>query len=262
MLLVKDIINFLEEQFPPHLAYDWDNVGLQIGDTDRQVKRVMVALDATTPVINEAIEKSIDLIITHHPFIFSALKSIDMATPQGKNIQKLIKNEMTIYAMHTNYDIAPGGMNDALAEKIGLENVKPFAMIDDVHGLGRIGKLDKEHGFIELIGKLEVSLDLSPVKCVREDNQPVETVSVIGGSGSKYIHEAKEMGADVLVTGDVTYHTAIDAKEIGLKMIDVGHFAEVIMEEKITTLLDEQFPDQIQVLQSTVSKNPIELGIL
>lgn len=262
MLLVKDIIKFLEEKFPPGLAYDWDNVGLQIGDVDRQVKRIMVALDATTVIIDEAIEKGIDLIITHHPFIFSSFKSIDLTTPFGKNLQKLIKHDITIYAMHTNYDIAPGGMNDTLAEKMGLANVKPFAMIDDAHGLGRIGELKSACDVDNLIKNLKRELHLTSVNFVQTNNSLIKRIAIIGGSGGKYIHEAKEIGADVLVTGDVTYHTAMDAKEIGLKMIDIAHYAEVIMEEKIAVLLNEKFYGDVKIYQTSMSNNPIEVNAI
>jgi len=260
MPLVRDVIKFLEKKFPTNLAYDWDNVGLQIGDINCEVKKMMVALDATTPVIDEAISKDVDLIITHHPFIFAPLKSIDLGIPQGKNIQKLIKNDIAIYAMHTNYDIAPGGMNDILAERIGLRDVKPFAMIDDVHGLGRIGKLEKAMNIDSFSNDLYEQLApyigvISNVECENIGN--IETVAVIGGSGGKYIHDAKAAGADVLITGDVTYHIAIDAKDIGLTLLDIGHFAEVVMETSVADLIAEEFNDHVRVITSTVSSNPI-----
>jgi len=259
MLLVKDVINFLEEKFPPHLAYDWDNIGLQIGDVNQEISKVMVALDATTAVINEAINQDVDLIITHHPFIFSGLKQVDFTTPQGKNIQKVIKNDIAIYSMHTNYDIAFGGMNDILAKKLELQDVKPFAMIDDVHGLGRIGELTSDLSLVELSEKIkhqwlqEVVYELKTVDCGIGGR--AKKIAVIGGSGGKYIHDAKVAGADVLVTGDVTYHTAVDAMEMGLNLVDVGHFAEVVMEEHIAGLLAERF--DVEVVVQSVAKNPI-----
>jgi len=259
VLTVKDVIKFLEEKFPPSLAYDWDNVGLQIGDTNREVKKVMVALDATTPVIDEAISKGVDLIITHHPFIFSPLKSIDLKMPQGKSIQKLIKNDIAIYTMHTNYDIAPGGMNDVLAERIGLQDIKTFAMIDDIHGLGRIGKLENAMDIESFSDNLYDQLDpyigvISNVECENIEN--IETVAVIGGSGGKHIHDAKAAGADVLITGDVTYHTAIDAKAIGLTLLDIGHYTEAIIQDAVRDLLNEELGNELAV-SSEESKNPI-----
>lgn len=261
MLLVKDIITYLEKKFPCCLAYDWDHVGLQVGDVNREVKNIMVALDATTPVIDEAVHKAIDLIITHHPFIFSPLQSIDFTTAQGKKIQKVIQNDIAVYTVHTNYDVAPGGMNDVLAEAIGLQRVKPFAMIDDVHGLGRIGKLNRKCDLLEWISHLKDRLNLVSVNYVKS-HPSVENIAIIGGSGGKYIHDAKVAGADVLITGDVTYHTAIDAKEMGLNLIDIGHFSEIMMEEKVAALLDEQFHHDVSISQPSEVKNPIELRLL
>ena len=260
MLFVKDIISFLEDKFPPQLAYDWDNIGFQIGDINREVNMIMVTLEATTPVIEEAIQKGIDLIITHHPFIFSPLKSVDFATPQGKNIQKIIKNDIAVYAMHTNYDVATGGMNDILAEKIGLQDIKPFSMIDDVHGLGRIGSLKQAMSMDELAVMLksgELSNEIDIIRTVETvEDSWVKKVAVIGGSGGKHIHEAKEVGADVLITGDVTYHTALDAKDIGLGLLDIGHYAEVVMEKEVVKLLTGVF--KVEVVRPSVSKNPIK----
>ena len=261
MPLVKDIINFLEEKFLPSLAYEWDNVGLQVGDVDREVKNVMVALDATTPVVDEAIEKNVDLIITHHPFIFSGIKSIDLSSPQGKNIQKLIKNDIAIYTIHTNYDIAYGGMNDVLAERMGLQDVLPFVMVDEVHGSGRVGELTVDVNLIELCEKIKnqwLQNEVYNIKTVACDNGGrIKKIAVIGGSGGKYIHEAKAIGADVLVTGDVTYHTAVDAKEMGLNLIDIGHFAEVVMEEHVAGLVNSQFTNDVRVIWSSEIWNPI-----
>lgn len=263
VLLVKDVVKFLEGKFPPSLAYDWDNIGLQLGDVNSEVSNVMVALDATTLVIDEAINKNIDLIITHHPFIFSPLKSIDFTTPQGKNIQKLIKNDIAIYAMHTNYDIAPSGMNDVLAEKIGLQGVKPFAVIDDVHGLGRIGKLEGGPQFLlNWIRIFKDKLGLSTVNYAHGNIPMIENIAIIGGSGGKYIHEAKAAGADTLITGDLDYHTAIEVKEIGLNIIDIGHYAEVVMEENVAALLDDQFSNDVQISLPSESENPIVFRIL
>ena len=259
MLLLKDIITFLEKKFPPSLADDWDNVGLQLGDQNASVAKVMVALDATTQVVEEAISQDVDLIITHHPFIFAPLKAIDFRASQGKNIHKLIKNDIALYAMHTNYDVAPGGMNDVLAEKIGLQNVLPFAMIDDVHGLGRIGELEQPMN----IDSLSDIIKFEKLRDEVDDIKTVETVgagcikkvAVIGGSGGKYICDAKEAGADALVTGDVTYHIALDAIDIGLNLLDIGHFAEVVMQDAVCDLLVARF-EEIDVMKSN-TKSPI-----
>jgi len=259
VLLIKDIIEFLEEKFPPRLALAWDNIGLHIGDINQETRTIMVALEATSAVVDDAVSKDVDLIITHHPFIFSPVKSIDFTTPKGRNIKKLIQNDIVLYVMHSNYDIANGGMGDVLAEKIGLLDVKPFSMIDEIHGEGRIGKLVKSMSMEEISNALYDNFEpyignIRKVEC--ENIGDIETVAVIGGSGGKYIYDAKSAGADLLVTGDIKYHDAVDAKDIGLSILDIGHFAEVVMEEHVAGLLAEQF-DDVDVMVQSVAKNPI-----
>ncbi|MCL2560576.1 MAG: Nif3-like dinuclear metal center hexameric protein [Turicibacter sp.] len=256
MLLVKDVVAFLEEKFPPSLAYEWDNIGLQLGDIERETRKILIALDATTPVVDEAVAQGVDLIVTHHPFIFSPVKAIDLTTPQGKNIAKLVKHDITVYSMHTNYDIAPGGMNDVLARKLGLQNVKPFAMVDEVHGLGRVGDLDTEWYLDDWTRDFRKRSELMVAGRVYGGSELIRKVAVIGGSGADHAKEAKAAGADVLVTGDVTYHKAVEAQEIGLSLVDIDHYAEVVMQDAVRDLLKEQFAG-VEVVSSTTCKNPI-----
>ena len=258
MLRVKDIIKFLEEKFPPRIALHWDNIGLHIGDANQEVHTIMVALEASTDVIQDAVCEGVDLIVAHHPFIYSPLKSIDFRTPKGKNIKDLIKNDIALYVLHSNYDIANGGMGDVLAEKIGLVDIKPFSMIDEIHGEGRIGKLEKPMSLDELstilCGKFAPHIGLvSKVECENIEN--IETVAVIGGSGGKYIYDAKDAGADVLVTGDIKYHDAMDAKDIGLSILDIGHFAEIVMQDAVSDLIKAEF-EMLDIRKSS-ARNPI-----
>ena len=253
MVKIYEVTDFLEQKFPLEIAYEWDNVGLQIGDKTRTIQLVMVALEATTPVIDEAIRQNVDLIITHHPFIFTGLKEIDLATPKGKNIEQLIQNDMTLYTMHTNYDLADGGMNDVLADLLNLRDREPLC----ADGLGRIGNLDQPVDLNDFVGLVKKEFNLAKVSLVQGNQNPLTRVAVVGGAGGDHIYEAKAAGADVLITGDIKYHTAIDAQEIGLNLIDVGHYAESVMETKVAELLKEKFGDQLDVLVPTVAKNPI-----
>jgi len=260
VILVKDIIDFLENLYPKGLAYEWDNVGLQIGDANKKIKNIMISLDASTAVIDEAIENEIDLLITHHPFMFSSLKSINFSSVIGKNIQKAIKNDITIYSMHTNYDVAENGMNQNLAQTIGLNDIQPFSMIDEVHGLGRIGELDQPMDIEELSNLLYEKLapHVGFISNVEANNiTDIRYVAVIGGSGGKYIQDAIDAKADVLVTGDITYHTAMEALDLGLTILDIGHYAEVIMEKHIQGLLANNFKDEINVITPGGLRNPI-----
>lgn len=254
MLKIHEITDLLESRFPLEAAYEWDNVGLQIGDKTKIIQRVMVALEATTPVIDEAIRQDVDLIITHHPFIFTGLMEINFATPKGKNIEKLIKNDIALYAMHTNYDIGAGGMNDALSNILRIYNCDPLC--ED--GLGRVGDLENPVDLEEFSCFVKAAFKLDKVSVVQGNKSLLKRVAVVGGAGGDYIHDAKAAAADILVTGDIKYHTAIDAQEIGLNLIDIGHYAEVIVEAKVMELLQEKFGNQLNVMVPTVTKNPIK----
>jgi len=260
MVQIQEIISYLEELFPRKSAYEWDNVGLQIGLPTYKAKRVLLALDATTAVIQEATNNEIDLLITHHPFFYTPIKSIDFTTRQGMKIEEIIRTGLTVYSIHTNYDIAPGGMNDALAKAMGLQNISRFAMTDEENGLGRMGELTNEMSLEVFQNHLKKVFKLEHLTYVQGNDQPIKKVAVIGGSGRDFVHEAKEIGADVFVTGDMTYSAAIDAQEAGLNVIDVGHYAEKIMLEEVATLLINKFGEGIEVIISKASKNPIQLG--
>ncbi|KXZ39745.1 dinuclear metal center protein, YbgI/SA1388 family [Alkalithermobacter thermoalcaliphilus JW-YL-7 = DSM 7308] len=150
-MLLKDIVNLIENKYPKELAYDWDNVGLIIGNLNAHIKNILIALDATDEVIQEAIENNVDLIITHHPFVFKPIKKITSNSLIGKNIYKLIKNDINIYCCHTNFDIAYGGLNDAICDILGLKNLKLI-----------------EQTKVEKLYKIVVYTPISSVEKVRE----------------------------------------------------------------------------------------------
>jgi len=252
----SSIIQYLEKKYPLNLGYDWDNNGIQIGDETKQVKKVMIALEITKSVVDEAIMKKVDMIISHHPLIFKPVSSIHYNTIQGKKIIDLIKNDILVYSMHTNYDIADGGLNDNFATILNLQDVEKFSMIDNENGLGRVGQLKAPLSVEKLAQNVTngpLSSVVSEVKIVGDIKKIVSKVAVIGGNGSKYIHDAHHALADVLITGDVGYHTAVDALELGLALIDIGHFAEKIMEKQIAEELRARFDLDIVVSENLVN---------
>jgi dinuclear metal center YbgI/SA1388 family protein len=339
-----DIVGIINKIAPVVLAEAWDNPGLQIGDPAAEVTRVMVALDPAPDVIDSAIITSCQLLVTHHPLIFKPLKSISTATPHGALIHKAIKGGLSIVSMHTNYDIAGGGLNDLLASKIGLsscvplkvttaceliklvvfvpvahleqirsalfpysaslgnyrdcsfaaggvgtftplEGAEPFTgtagVLAKVHeerlevlieraqlpravkamlaahpyeepafdiypllnegeklGLGRIGRLPEPLTLAEYVGKLREILSAPALRYVGDPAARISKVALCSGSGASLLHDAARSGADVLVTGDVKYHEALEAEDIGLAVIDAGHFpTEIIMVHEITERL-------------------------
>ncbi len=363
-MIHQAIFRELEAWAPKTFAYDWDNVGLQVGSISDKTEAVLVTLDVNDAVVDEAIRLGANVIVSHHPMLFKPLKTIDFNTPKGKLVRKLIKHDITVYASHTNLDIAEGGVNDLLAEKIGIENVQPmvvtheeplyklavFTPVDHVnevvdalseagaghignyshctfqapgtgtfkpleganpyigtqhkierveelkietivpetllknvveamlkahpyeevaydiyplknegkkYGLGRIGTLKEVVNFHQLIEMTKEALDVRHVRYVGDLDKQVKRVAVLGGSGEKYIHKAKQLGADAYITGDVTFHQAQDAKDNGLALIDAGHYIEQVMKEATKRFIEERFPS-LNVYVSNVNTDPFQ----
>jgi dinuclear metal center YbgI/SA1388 family protein len=341
----SDIAGIINKIAPAALAEAWDNPGLQIGDPVAEATRIMVALDPTPDVIDSALAASCNLLVTHHPLIFKPLKSISTATPQGTLIQRAIKGGLSIISLHTNYDIADGGLNDLLAQKIGLSSTVPLkvtatrelvklvvfvpvAQVDQVRsalfpftaplgryrdcsfaaggtgtftplegaepftgtvgglatvpeerlellieradlsravkallaahpyeepafdiypllndgtklGLGRVGRLSASVTLSEYVGQVRGALAAPALRYVGDPATRISKVALCSGSGASLLRDAVRAGADVLVTGDLKYHEARDAEDLGLCVIDAGHFAtEIIMVQEMTERLD------------------------
>lgn len=248
-----EVTKYLETLYPRDLAYEWDNVGLQIGTLNKPLKRLMVTLDVTKEVVREAIERKVDLLISHHPLIFQPLSSIAFETPRGNMIQKLIKHDIALYSMHTNYDLADDGMNDNLAKLLEIRNPK---LLDQEAGIGRYGDIDPKP-LPEFIEYVKAKLKLDSLRVVGDGNRLVKVVGISGGSGQQHMYQAKKRGCDVFLTGDISYHSALDAREMGFTLIDISHHAEVWFKIFISELLRERFPD-IEIFVSDVDTNPYQ----
>lgn len=250
------MIEELNNLAPEALAMEWDNIGLQLGSLDNNVSRILLALDATSKVVEEAIEAKCDMIITHHPMIFSPLKNITTDTPKGSKIYQLIKNDINLYVMHTNFDTAFGGTNDVLAEAIDLSNIEVISPDEKGMGIGRIGQTPKT-SIKKLAKLLKEKLGLSHVRIVGELDQEIENVAICTGSGMGFIKDVIGK-ADVFITGDVKFHEAQDARDLGIGIIDVGHYgSENIAMPKIKAYL-EQFSAQhhIDMIISKINEDP------
>lgn len=370
MLKVSDILGFINKIAPPGLAESWDNPGLQVGNPAEEVNRIMVALDPSPPVMETAIASRCNLLVTHHPLIFKPLSSISTATPQGKTIYNAIKNKLSVIALHTNYDIAEGGLNDLLAQKIGLlscmplretstqkllklviyvpsehiDKVRgamlPFAekmgrysdcsftaggqgtftplsgaapfigregvfeqvseerlelLIDsdvlpgalkklhlshpyeepafDIYqllnegrsfGLGRVGRLSSPLPLAEYAARLATVLRAPGLRYIGEPATLISKVALCSGSGASLIKAAKRAGADLLVTGDLKYHEARDAEDIGMAVVDAGHFpTEIIMvdavAEQLKRMISESGNEDCEVMQCDSEHDPFQI---
>ncbi|WP_110926891.1 Nif3-like dinuclear metal center hexameric protein [Bacillus massiliglaciei] len=360
----------LFEQFSPkkYAAMEGDPIGLQIGQLSKPVTKVLTALDVTEEVAEEAIANGAELIIAHHPLIFRPLKKLDLSTAAGRIIEKLIKHDIAVYAAHTNLDVAKGGVNDLLAEALGLkhaevlvptfeiglkklavyvpkeseakvraalgsagagaignyshcsfsaegtgrfmpeEGTNPYigtkgemesvneirietvypediekqiltAMIKahpyeevaydiyklenqgEVLGLGRIGDLPEAMTLGEFAEYVKKALDVPAVRFVGDSSAKVKKVAVLGGDGNKYFKAAKFQGADVYVTGDMYYHVAHDAMQIGLNIVDPGHNVEKVMKAGVARVLDGMCKERdwaVEFLPSELNTDPFQ----
>lgn len=362
---LKTLVKKIESKYPLNLAYDWDNVGLLVGDFESDINKIMVSLEANEKVIEEAINNNVDLIVTHHPFIFKKINKINTGDLKGRLIHKLIKNDIALYSMHTNFDIAFDGLNDYFMEVMGFENSKilevtnnevlyklavyvPISHIDIVKnalanagaghignyshcsfssegignfkplegsnpfignngdvevvnevkietivpqkilggviskminahpyeevaydlyklenkgasvGLGRISKLDTEINLEELCNFIKDKLEMKHIRVVGNLETKINKVAVVTGSGSDMVKKAQRSGAQVLISGDVKYHEAQDILDMGMCLIDCGHFeSENIFKDVMKRFLDTF--DSVEIIKSDVNLNPFTI---
>lgn len=215
---VADIIKIMEEIAPPAMAEDWDNVGLMLGRRCKAVKKLLLALDITGEVVQQAIAQKADMIITHHPLIFRGLKRVTDNEWQQELLLTLAEKGIAVYSAHTNLDCVSSGVNDVLAKKLHLDNVD---VLDSDNGLGRIG-IVPACSLQEFAAMVKKILRADYV-AVGDAGKQVHKVAVCGGAGSDLISLALLCGADTLVTGDIKYHEAQQAVFSGLNVIDAGH---------------------------------------
>ena len=215
---VNDLVELLEELMPSSLAEDWDNVGLMVGRKGKTVKRILLALDLSKEVVEQAITQKIDMIITHHPAIFKKLKRVVDNDWQQDLLLTLMENGIAVYSAHTNLDCVSTGVNDVLSKLLKLEDAD---ILDDSNGLGRIGCVEKMT-LADYAQFVKTALKADYV-IVGDAGKQEHKVAVCGGAGSDLIDLALAKGADTLVTGDVKYHSAQQAVFSGLNIIDAGH---------------------------------------
>lgn len=227
ILKVKDIIGNLEKKYPKANAENWDNVGLIVGKLNQEVRKVQLSLDATDKAIENAIKNSADLIITHHPMIFKPVKTITTMDNLGRKIIKLIENNKSLYAMHTNLDSSKDGLNDYILNLLEVENSKVIDVneFDNEVGIGRLYTLSKEMNIDEYATFVKNSLKIKNIRIISENREKIiKKVALINGSSMSYWRKVKSLGADLFITGDIGYHDALDAKEAGINVFDIGHF--------------------------------------
>ena len=256
MPTVREIEQALFELAPGEAAMEWDNVGHLLGDPDQAVERVLVALDITEGVADEAIASGCQLVVAHHPVMncrWTPVQNIRDDTFQGHLFLKLLRNNVSAICMHTNLDIAWGGVNDALAQR--LELVDPGPLCEN--GLGRVGRLEEPMDLADFVRFVSRSLGCNGVRYAGA-GKPVCRVAVGGGACGDFEDDAIRAGCDTFVTADLSYHQFLDAKGKGINLIDAGHFpTEDPVCEKLVQYVSDRFQELV-VTKSTSHREVIQ----
>lgn len=262
---MDELIGVIDTYAPRELEEEWDNSGWQINLRQNDVKKILVALEITDKIIDEAIGLEVDFILTHHPLIFGALNVIDNKSVTGNYIIRLVKSNISVYSTHTNFDATLGGINDDLAQRIGLNKIsqlqayKPNGEQADV--MGRLGEYETEKTLGQICEIIKDALQIKrKLPIVGDPNAKIKKVALCGGAGADAIGGLLDGQCDLFVTGDVKYHEAQLAKEGGLNLINAGHYAtEKFFAENMTKKLRSQLGHKIEIIQSNIDVEPFEL---
>lgn len=259
-MIISDIIQFLEEVAPLHLQEQYDNAGLLLGDLSWPVKGVLTSLDTTEEVVDEAIDLGCNLIVSHHPIIFSGLKRITPSHYIGRTVIKAIKNDIAIYAIHTNLDnILTNGVNEKIAQKLGLTNLEILAPKDQTApdiGSGLIANIAEAMPTPLFVEHVKKSLDLKVIKHTALTDKKVQRVALCGGSGRFLLERAIAMSADVFISSDFKYHEYFEAND-QICIMDIGHYeSEKFTKELLSGLIQRKFSNFAPYC-SKVNTNPI-----
>ena len=255
MAAVREIEQFLYTWAPRELAAGWDNVGLLVGDPDREVTRILVALDVTRAVADEAARLGAELIVAHHPVMNvrwheQQMQTLRDDTRLGGLLTALVRGNLSAICMHTNLDAAPGGVNDVLADLLRIENRRDFA-----DNCGRIGTLNVPTTAQQLAETCSRMLH-THCKFVEADH-PVEKLAEVSGAGGSYLQQAIDEGADCLVTGEAAHHIAILAKQKGVGLVVAGHWGtEHPVVFALADALTERLPKEVTVAPSLADVDP------
>ncbi len=270
MNTVSMITEKLEQLAPKAAACDWDNPGLLVGRSDREVSRIYVALDATCTVVDAAIDAGCDLIVTHHPIIFRGVKAINDQSALGLKLLDLIRNDVSVFSMHTNFDSCPGGMADIVCAALGLRKtglMEPTGFLPkdmqngaaeglqlrvveterdvnpDAYGIGFTAELPEMLSASELAARVKACFGL-PFVQYYDAGMPIRRIACCPGSGRGELKEVLSLGVDAFLSGDMGHHEGLDLCEEGISLLDAGHYGlEHIFVHYIAEFLRAQFPE-------------------
>lgn len=254
-----EMIMAIEQVAPSNLQESWDNSGIQIALSDGEVSRVLVSLELTDEIVQEAIDEGADMVITHHPLIFGGIKKVDFRDLTGSLIVKLMSAGISVYSSHTPFDKVEGGNNDYLAELIGLRDISGFTDGDNVDMIGRVGMLPTPMPLAYIADLLSEKLEVDPeqIRCVGYPDQMISTVGMCTGAGADLMDLAIANGCQLFITGDLKYHDAQNAKAKGIAVIDAGHYGtEKTFAENFADKLRAIAGEKVEILESKVDIDP------
>lgn len=254
---VKDIIAVIEEFAPARIQAEYDNTGLQVGSPEQEVHGLLIGFDCTAALVEEAVRRGCDMILTHHPLIYHPMRNLYPEDPGAAAVIAAVKNGVAVYGCHTSVDKTPGGVSWALAGKLGLQNVKVLAPEDGVNGFGAVGDLPSALPAVEAVALVKKALGTPVVRCSAPIEGPVGRIAVCGGSGTSLIPAAIREGAQMYVCGDISYHYFFQPE--GFMVVDAGHFeTEVEITKVLLSVIRKNFPTFVSLLSENIGKaNPV-----
>jgi GTP cyclohydrolase I len=255
-LLLSQLVKIADKLYPFELAEPWDNVGIQIGDPDRLIERMAFSLDPSVDTLDFASQNLCTLLITHHPVLIEPIKNLVTTQCPERILVHAARLGIDILSLHTNFDAAPGGLNDHLATLMELREGR----VPDNAGCARAGLLTFPVSLENFAEKLSLIFRVNTVRLIGAGNKPVERVFCVSGSGMSYLPQAVSWGADVMVTGDVRYHAALEALSAGIPVIDCGHFhLEKMSPQVMATAFGEALREleaEVECIQCGEEKDP------
>jgi dinuclear metal center YbgI/SA1388 family protein len=257
MPCVEDVVAFLDRFAPPLLAEEWDNVGLLMGDRQTMVERVMTCLTITADSAAEAIQERAELIVTHHPLPFRPLKRITTDAEDGRLLWELARHGVAIYSPHTAFDSARDGINARLAQGLKLDHVQPLVLGEEDLGGGRQGTLPTPISLQELVERVKTFLRIGTAQFVGSQERAISRVAVACGSAAEFLPHAVAASCDCLVTGEMRFHSCLEAQSAGISLVLAGHYAsERFAVEGLADVLAAQFAN-LHVWASKREQDPL-----
>lgn len=256
-----EIIHFLEQFAPLHLAEDWDNVGLLIGRQDKSVKRILTCLTVTPDSVTEAIQQKCDLIVSHHPIPFRPLKKLTDGDTVGQMVLSLIEANISVFSPHTAFDSAKLGINQQWAEGLQLQAIRPLVPQDPGdelgNGAGRMGEVRQPVLLSELVQRTKTLLSVKNLQIVGDQSTTVQKIAIACGAAGSFLENVKQHSCDVFILGETNFHTCLEAQAQGIQLILPGHFAsERFAVEHLASILANEFGD-VDVWPSVKEHDPL-----